>query len=366
MRKILNLKVLLALVIISAITLYSPLSYFLNQKSYAGYATLSSVQISDSRASHTSTNYNYGFTVTTTTSIKQINIKFCTEQGAFTDTCTPPAGFSASSATRASDNIAGTGRTDTPGANTFQTVITTPAAQSTTAVTFNLSTITNPSTTNTTYYTRVITYSDTGTTEIDHTEMAFAILTTTSMAVSASIDPSLSFTIAGVSSGGTVNTATTNVTTTPSTIPFGSLSIARIAANDITVNTNAGNGYTVAVAEVTSPPLVSGADNIDEFTGTNATPTPWSAPAGSTPSVNTGFFGYTTEDSTLSGVSPARFTTSAPNWAGPTTSLSEVAYNNTYTAGNQTTRIGWEAQANGNQPPGTYTGTVVLVATPTY
>jgi hypothetical protein len=66
--------------------------------------------------------------------------------------------------------------------------------------------------------------------------------------ITVSVSPTLSFTIAGVASGQTAFGATnTNVTTTATTVPFGSISTATpyYAAQDLTVSTNAVSGYTV-------------------------------------------------------------------------------------------------------------------------
>lgn len=321
--------------------------------------------ISDSRASATSVTYDLAFTVADTTGIKQLTAQICTTASG---SCTTPTGITTTGATRASDNITGTGRTDTFTSNgTLTTVITTPATQSPSAVTVSYTGITNPSTTNSSFFVRVTTYSDTGSTVIDSGTVAFATLNTDSIAVSATVDPTFTFTVAGVTSGGTVNGATTNVTTAANTIPFGTMSSGspKIGAHDLTVITNAANGYTITVKGLTNPVLQSGSNNIDEFSGTNASPTNWSAPAGTSPSVNTGYFGYTTNDATLGTGTAARFTTSGPNWAGTTTSPLEVAYSATGVT-TETTRVGWQAEVNGLQPAGSYNGTVILVATPTY
>ena len=348
----------------------SLLPFFLPSKVQAGTFTSAKVTISDSRAALTGVTYDFAFTTTVTSSIKQIDIKFCTQTGQFTDTCTAPTGFSVSGATRTSDNIAGTGRTDSqPGANQFRSVITTPASQATQAVTFSLGTVTNPSTADTSFFPRIITYSDTGTTVIDYAQVAFATLTSTSIAVSANVDPTFTFTVAAVTSGGTVNGATLNITTTASTIPYATLAdgTAKIGAHDLSVTSNAPNGYTITTKALATPPLTDGSQNIDVFTGTNATPTVWSAPAGTASSVNTGFFGYTTNDATLGTGTTDRFTSSGGNkWAGTTTSPLEVAYDSGPVGTGQTTRVGWEAEVNENMPPGTFAGTVILVATPTY
>jgi hypothetical protein len=236
----------------------------------------------------------------------------------------------------------------------------------------NFTGVTNPSTINSTYYVRTTTYSDTGSIVIDGTtSTAFAVLDTSSIAVSATVDPNLTFSVAGVASSGTVNSATTTVTTTATTIPFGSLTAgtAAIGAHDLTVSTNAGNGYTItashsATAQAGFPPLVSGAtNNIDTFTGTNTSPATWSAPNGVTANTSTGFFGYTTEDTSLCVGTAGRF--SGNKWAGSTTTGQEVVCSATGVS-SRTIRVGWQVQVNSIQPSGSYTGTVALVATPTY
>ena len=340
-------------------------------------ATLTSAKdlISDSRAGVAAL-HTFTFTTPSTTAIKTILFQYCTTASG---ACTAPTGMiltasptlgtvtgiagTGYAATATSANCTGTGNTDC----TATLTVTTPTTQTVTAVTvpFN-SGVTNPTTTNTTAFVRITTR-DTGPTAIDTTTVAFATLTATSIAMTASVDPTFTFTVVAVNTAGSVNTATTNVTTTASTIPFGTLSSGstKIAAHDLTVTTNALGGYTITVAALTNPPLADSSNNIDYFTGTNATPTSWSSPAGSSASVNTGFLGYTTEDATLGTGTAARFTTGPPKWAGLITTAEELVYNATG-ASSQTTRIGWQAEVNALQPSGSYTGTALLVATPTY
>jgi hypothetical protein len=339
----------------------------IHNRAYAGTFTNASVTISDSRAGATGVAYNFAFTTTATTDIKQVDIFYCTTP---TGSCSAPGGLDVGTPTLASDNLAGTGRTTTAqAANHARIVVTTPATQSTQAVTMSFTGMTNPSGVNTSYYTRVTTYSDTGTTEIDSQNMGFAILDTTSISVTAQVGSTFSFTVAAATTG-SVNGASINVnTTTATTIPFGALSSGstKIAAHDLTVTTNAQNGYSITVKELTSPPLQDSSNNIDEFSGTNATPTTWTSPAGTSANVNTGFFGYTTNDASLGTGTATRFTSSGGNkWAGATTSPLEIAYSATGVSSGETTRIGWQAEVNGLQPAGSYTGTVILVATPTY
>ena len=364
-----KLKSLLALLLIVLVTLPPVVNIYVKE---ANAGTLSSykLQINNSQAAASGVTYSFNWTTSATTSIKQIDIQVCTTASG---TCTAPPGFSSGTPTLSSDNIAGTGRTTSaPTGNAFRVVVTTPASQATQAMYLNFTGVTNPSTVNTTYYVRGTTYSDTGSTIIDGTTTAaFAILDTTSIAVSATVDPNLTFSVAGVSSGGTANSTTTTVTTTATTIPFGTLAAGTpsIGAHDLTVSTNAGSGYTItasnsATAQAGFPPLISGStNNIDTFTGTNTSPATWSAPSGSSANTNTGFFGYTTEDATLCTGTASRFTSN--KWAGSTTTGQELVCNASGIT-TETTRVGWQAQVNTLQPAGSYTGSVILVATPTY
>lgn len=341
-------------------------SSFLVQKSNAGTFTNAKVTISDSRASQSGVQYDFAFTASANTAIKQITIRFCT---AASGTCTTPTGMVTTGATRSSDNISGSGRTDTFLSNgTLTTVITSELTQSPTAITASYTGITNPSTTNSSFFARVTTYSDSGATEIDSVSVAFAILTSSSIAVSADVGNTFSFTVSAVTTG-SVNNATINISdTTATTIPFGLLNSGspKIAAHDLNVISNSSNGYMVTVKS-SDPPLTDGSNNIDIFTGTNSSPITWSSPNGSSPNVNTAFFGYTTNDSSLGTGTAARFTSSGGNkWAGTDSTPYEVAYNSGLVVSGETTRVGWQAEVNSIQPPGTYSGTVILVATPTY
>jgi hypothetical protein len=276
----------------------------------------------------------------------------------------------------ASDNIAGSGRTVTaPSGNAFRVVVTTPSSQSTQAMVLNFTGVTNPNGANTTYYVRTTTYSDTGSTIIDGTtSAAFAVLDTNSIAVSATVDPNFTFTVTravtGRVNGNYSSSDAINVsTTTNNSIPFGTLntSTASVSAHDITITTNAGNGYEVTASSSALPPLQSGSDSISTFTGTNAAPAVWSSPNGSSPDVNTGFFGYTTSSNALCTGTANRFTdnSSYQKYAGFSTAGGEVACSTTPKS-SDTTRVGWKLEINSIQPAGQYSGSIILVATPTY
>jgi hypothetical protein len=367
------IKAIFALLLVIILAL-PPLANFFVFKANAAALTNYKVLINNSQASATGVTYTFNWTTVNSTAIKQIDIQICTTASG---TCNAPSGFLAGNdPVLASDNISGSGRTvSSPTDNAFRIVVGTPATQTPLNMYLNFTGVVNPSTTNSSFFARTTTYSDTGTTAIDGESIAaFAILTASSIAVSATVDPSFSFSVAAVNSGGNFNGGTGNIdeTSTATTIPFGTLTIGtdEIVAHDLTVSTNASNGYQVTASHSANliagnPPLASGSANIDAFTGTNASPSNWSEPAGTTANTNTGFFGYSTEDSTLCTGTANRFTNSGPNWAGSSTVGGELVCSATPIT-NETTRVGWAVEVNGYQPPGLYTGTVMLIATPTF
>lgn len=79
----------------------------------------------------------------------------------------------------------------------------------------------------------------------DYTSVAVGVIE--AVRVSANVAPTISFTIAGVSSGASTCGITTDVTTTAAAVPFGEVSINSFndAAQTLTITTNAVNGYAV-------------------------------------------------------------------------------------------------------------------------
>jgi hypothetical protein len=234
----------------------------------------------------------------------------------------------------------------------------TPVAPQSGSQTIVFGAVTNGSVANTSYFAVIKTYTTNScATPSDTVTVQFVY--TDGQQVSATVDPTLTFALAGVTSGGTVNGATTNVTATTTTIPFGTITSAtnKIAAQDLTVTTNAGNGYTV-FARYTGA-LTSGGFTISDLSGaTNAAPTAFSA-------AGTEAFGYTTNDATLGTGTADRFTNPANRWAAFTTSNAEVAFNATG-ATSQTTRVGLQTGVASTTEPGTYSTTVIYTATPIY
>jgi hypothetical protein len=94
---------------------------------------------------------------------------------------------------------------------------------------------------------------------IQHVNSSFTATDTTTTAVgiieavkvTATVDPTIAFSISGVASGQTRCGVSTDVTTTPAAVPFGSLSLSAFgdAAQSLNVSTNASNGYSVTAVE---------------------------------------------------------------------------------------------------------------------
>ncbi len=115
--------------------------------------------------------------------------------------------------------------------------------------------------------------------------------------VTATVDPTINFSIAGVASGATRCGVSTSVTTTATSVPFGTMSLNtfKTLAHNLTVSTNASGGYVVTSAEndqlgkdgATTPNI---ADTLcDSGTCSESTPSEWNT------ATNTGF-GYSLEN----------------------------------------------------------------------
>lgn len=211
------------------------------------------------------------------------------------------------------------------------------------------------------------TFGDTG-------QVQVAIIT--GVTTTATVSASLTVTVGAVSSGGTVNGQTLDITTTASTVPFATMTVNtyKAAAHDITVSTNAASGYTTTIRQLDGSGmtniLASSTNNIDGFRGaggtaTNAAPLAWAAgtnPTGTAANVNTGWYGYTTNDATLGTGTADRFTNPGNYWAPFDTTAYEVAYDSV-PVNAQVVRVGHLLEVNALQPQGVYTGTVEYITT---
>lgn len=223
--------------------------------------------------------------------------------------------------------------------------------------------IVNPSSTTTTYTIGVAgTMQDSG-------EMRVAIVD--QVTVSANVDTTLTFSVAGVNSAQSVNGTSTTDGSTATAIPFGTLAAGGIKtlAQDISVSTNAKYGYVVTVQQTGALQSSTGA-TIDGFkNGTNVTvPEAWSAPTAQIADSNTwGHWGITSDDATAGRSSEF----SSNTWVSGSTTPVIVMGNTTVADGTQVgggaARVGYQAQISALQEAGDdYTTTLRYVATPTF
>lgn len=189
--------------------------------------------------------------------------------------------------------------------------------------------------------------------------------------VTASVDTHLTFTVSGVNSSSTVNGSptTTAATSTSSALPFGTLPInsSRTLAQDLTITTNAGSGYTVTVEQTGSLQSSSG-DTIDGFIdgAYTTTPTAWQSPTALVSNPDTyGHWGLTSNDSdVLARSGPGQF--GSNQWvSGSTTPIAIMGHSGPVLA--TTTRVGYQIQISALQEAGNdYQTSIRYIATPTF
>lgn len=291
------------------------------------------------------TTYEFDFTTATTATFQSIGVQIC---DAASGTCNAPGSWANTGSAFSSSTLSGTWTNNTSTAGSLRASAT--SASSTTAATakqFIWSNVTNPTSANSTFYARITLYSDAAwTTAVDS---GVAVSSTAGqITVTASVDESLTFTLASA----TVALGALTTATTPS------------GTSTMSAATNAGSGYVITVNGTT---LTSGVNTITAMgtQSTNGTPAVSSQGssqfginlvANTTPSVGsnvsgggTGTFGtnYGTANS-------YRFFT------GDTVASATAATNsNTFT-------VSYIANVAGVTKPGSYSTVLTYIATPTF
>lgn len=170
----------------------------------------------------------------------------------------------------------------------------------------------------------------------------------------------LTFSVAGLPSGTTTAGVVTDATTTATSVNFGSMPFNddQIAAQRITVSTNATEGYQV-LQYARQQMLNSYGVAIDDITSTNAAPAGWAtACTGAT----SGCVGYHTTDATLEGGS-ARFGPT-DTYAALSTVPSEIMYSSIPVGG--TEDVIFRVIVDEMQPGGDYETDIVYLAVPVF
>lgn len=207
----------------------------------------------------------------------------------------------------------------------------------------------------------------------DTGETLIAIVDT--VQVTASVDTLFNFTVDGVTGGQAVNTAdSTGGTTTATSIPFGVLeaNTASTAAQDLTVLTNARNGFVVTVQTDQQLSSSNGAD-IDGFVdGSYANaPVAWQAPGALISDEDTfGHWGITSDDSTV-GTNDFNVGLGGNRYVSASTTPVEIFNHNGPTDGTGngegTTRVGYKVQISPLQEAADdYQAVLTYIATPVF
>lgn len=191
--------------------------------------------------------------------------------------------------------------------------------------------------------------------------------------ITAAVDTIFTFTVTGVNAGEVVNGTTTTGATGSTSIPFGTLQAgqATTTAQDLSVTTNAANGYYVTV-QVDGPLQSSTGADIDSFAqGADTTqPIAWAAPSATIGQENTyGHWGITSDDADTTRDVADEF--GSNEWAAASTSprvvMSHDGPANGTGTGEGTTRVGYQVEISSLQEAGgDYSATLTYVATPVF
>lgn len=192
--------------------------------------------------------------------------------------------------------------------------------------------------------------------------------------VTAEVETIFNFVVAGTATSTTVNGTSTTGASTATEIPFGILAPGGIytLAQELTVETNADDGFVVTVQQDGNLRSSTGAD-IDGFIDgayTN-TPTQWAAPSNSLLNENTwGHWGLTSDDSDLNG-NEFNAGLGGDRWVAASTTPRLIfshdgsANGTTQDVGSAT--IGYQVAITPLQEAGDdYTTTLMYIATPTF
>ena len=229
-------------VIFSYLAIIVLLLMLLPSRAFAAGLTSRSLTLGSS-AGNTSTTWTCSFNPTDTTALNGITFQVC---DAASGTCNTPgswsnSGSAFSSLTYNGSSQAGWALSNAAGYLKIKNNSSTQATSGPIVATFN--TVTNPNTTNSTFYVRIVTYTgDDFTGQLE--DGVVAASTSQQLSVTASVDESLTFCI-----GQTGITTSSCSGATGSTVALGTLSSSATGSqtSQIGVGTNANSGYAVTV-----------------------------------------------------------------------------------------------------------------------
>jgi hypothetical protein len=311
-----------------------------------------------SSAASASTSYTLSTAaLPTATAVQSLELVACTTASG---ACTTPTGFtSVGSATTGITTGLGTntGWTNNTAAAGKLRITNTNAVAPSGAVSVPWTAVTNPSATNTTFFLRMTTYSDTAwTTAID--SGVIAVSTSTSISLTASVDEALTF-----CTGTSGITSSSCAGATGSSVDLGTLTTTSTGSgtSQFGITTNAGSGYAVTYNGAT---LTSGANTITAIGGSATASTQGTEQFGvnlkanATPSIGSEVAGAG------SAVAAAPYAT-ADNFAFVAGSAQTMVNQGSSDAFRLFT-VSYIANIAASTEPGTYTTTLNYVATPTF
>ncbi|HXH26350.1 MAG TPA: hypothetical protein VNG90_00480 [Candidatus Acidoferrum sp.] len=328
------------------VVIFSP---FFEQPAFAGQVTSRSLTLSTSLAGATAS-HAFAFTLASSTTVGSIKFLYCTTASG---TCTTPTGLVTTSATlSAQTGATGFSINNSTGGAPY---ITRSASAASGAVSYTLGSITNPTTTNQTFFVRISTYASIDTTGGTTDSGTVASSTANQITVTASVDETLTF-----CTGTSGVTSSSCAGATGSSVALGTITTSSTGSgtSQIGVSTNAGSGYAITVAGNT---LTSGSNTITALASqtastqgnsqfglnlkANTTPSVGSDPAGSGTANPTASYNTANQYRFVSGDQVVT------NGAADNFRLFTVSY---------------IANIAGATPAGSYTTTLTYVATATF
>lgn len=210
-----------------------------------------------------------------------------------------------------------------------------------------------------------------GATDIGTTRVAIV----SPVVVTAAVDTSFTFTVAGVGPGGNVNGELVTGSSTATTIPFGKLiaNSATTVAQQLSVSTNASYGFAVT-AKVNQQLTSSTGADVDGFSdGTyTSSPVAWTPPTANISNENTwGHWGFTSDDATFGVADPFNVGGAGQLFKSASTTPVVVFRNDGPADGSTqnigTAKVGYKVEISALQEAGSdYTATLTYVATPVF
>jgi hypothetical protein len=172
-------------------------------------------------------------------------------------------------------------------------------------------------------------------------------------------DAAMVSTVSGLAAGTAVAGVTTDIASTPDSMPFGQLAfdVPLSGAQSLYISTNAESGYQLFTKQ-TSELINNAGYSIAPVSGTNDSPTGWPTEAG------TSAFGYHTSDATLSGVWPSRFA-SNNTYARFESELREVGYS-ALPVENDRVDLVYRLKTSSQQGAGEYQTSIEYIVVPVY